>query len=229
MPNTDSFRWNEIHKKITPDIARHSQYAEIREKVFPRNSKICDLAGGLGYDAMYFINMGHSVILLDISDFALKNAQLLAKNNKTSNKLSIKKCDFGEGVIPVKDKSVDIVFSRIGFNYFPYKETRALLAEAYRILKTGGKAYIAFKSPSDKEDYDFLKKNAVELEKNVFIEGEQIRSRFTAEQLQQMLNDIGISDFTVNNFTEERDTIRDEFMKASKETLHLSEVYFKKI
>jgi ubiquinone/menaquinone biosynthesis C-methylase UbiE len=226
---TDTVRWNEIHKKIPQDLARHSQYAEHCERIFPGASTVCDLAGGLGYDAMYFIGKGHNVIILDISDYALKQALQLAKDNKVSKKLVVRKADFSSGAIPLKNKSIDIVFSRIGFNYFPYEETRALLAEAYRILKIDGKAYIAFKSPEDEDDYNFLKKNTVEMEKNVFIEGEQIRSRFTKEQLEQMLIDIGISDYSVNSFVEERETIRDEFMKASKKVLYLNEVQFKKI
>src|SRR3989304_8899608 len=226
---TDSTRWNDIHKKLPSDLARHSQYAEMRETQFPRSSVVCDLAGGLGYDAMFFINHGHSVILMDISDYALKHAARLAKENKAAKKLITKNVDFGNCRIPLKDKSVDVVFSRIGFNYFPYNETRTLLAEAYRILKTGGISFIAFKSPDDVEDYQFLKKTTVELEKNVFIEGEQIRSRFTKEQLQKMLEEIGISDFSVTSFKEEREPIRDEFMKASKKILYLNEVQFKKI
>jgi len=225
---TDADRWNEIHKKLPSDLARHSYYAEHCEPHFPGAAFVCDLAGGLGFDAYFFVTKGHNVIILDISDYALNHAHELAKINNVANKIVIKKVDFGMGVIPMKDASVDIVYSRIGFNYFPSKETRALLAEAYRILKIDGKAYIAFKSSEDKEDYDFLKKNAVELEKNVFIEGEQIRSRFTKEQLEQMLSEIGISDYTVSPFKEER-KMGDDFNKSSKNALHLNEVYFKKI
>jgi ubiquinone/menaquinone biosynthesis C-methylase UbiE len=225
----DSSRWDEIHKNIPQDLERHSQYAEVCERIFPRSSTICDLAGGLGYDAMYFIENGHNVIILDISSYALKHATQLAKNNNVSKKLVVKRCDFSNKMLPLKDKSVDVVFSRIGFNYFPYNETRALLAEVYRILKVDGKAYIAFKSPDDTEDYNFLKANTVELEDNVFIEGEQIRSRFTKTQLEQMLSEIGIAEYSVTPFREERETIRDEFMKASKQALCLNEVKFKKI
>ncbi len=225
----DSSRWDEIHKNIPQDLERHSQYAEYCEKYFPRSSTICDLAGGLGYDAMYFIDKGHNVIILDISSYALKHAVQLSKLSNVSKKLIVKKCDFSGKVLPLKDKSVDIVYSRIGFNYFPYNETRALLAEAYRILKVDGNAHIAFKSPDDVEDYNFLKTNTVEMEENVFIEGEQIRSRFTKNQLEQMLSEIGISEYSVKPFKEERETIRDEFMKASKKILYLNEVTFKKI
>ena len=225
---TDADRWDEIHKKLPSDLARHSHYAEHCEPHFPRSSSICDLAGGLGFDAMFFASKGHSVIILDISDYALNHALELAKINNTANKIVVKKVDFGLSNIPLKDSSVDIVFSRIGFNYFPSKETRALLAEAYRILKIDGKAYIAFKSPEDKADYDFLKKNAVEMEKNVFIEGEQVRSRFTKEQLEQMLSEIGISDYTVSPFIEERE-LGEDSNKSSKSELYLNEVYFKKI
>ena len=226
---TDSVRWDEIHKNIPPDLARHSQYAEGCEPKFPRSSTVCDLAGGLGYDALYFINNGHNVILMDISDYALKHAKKLASENNVVSRLVTKKVDFGEGLIPLRDGSVDVIFSRIGFNYFPYEETRNLLADAYRVLKTDGKAYIAFKSPEDLEDYNFLRKNAVELQENVFIEGELIRSRFTKRQLEQMLEEIGISDYSVSAYKEERETLRDEFMKASKKVLYLNEVSFKKI
>ncbi len=226
---TDSQRWDNIHKKLPFDLARHSQYAEYCEPKFPRSSSVCDLAGGLGYDALYFINKGHSVAILDISDYALKKARESANKMGFSKKLLVKKVDLGEGVIPLKNNSIDVVFSRIGFNYFPYKETRMLLAESYRILNLGGKAFIAFKSPDDGEEYKFLKNNTVEMEKNVFIEGEQIRSRFDREQLEEMLKEIGISDYSVDPFLEERETIRDEFMKATKKTLYLNEVKFKKI
>jgi len=226
---SDSERWDKIHKNVPQDLTKHSLYAEYCEKSFHRDSTICDLAGGLGYDALYFIEKGHNVILMDISDYALNYAMKMADKNKVSKKLIVKKVDLSDCKLPLKDKNIDVVFSRIGFNYFPYKETRCLLAEAYRILKIGGKGYIAFKSPDDEDDINFLKKNAVEMEKNVFIEGEQIRSRFTAKQLENMMEEIGISDYYVSTYKEEAQDPGEALIKPSRKPLYLNEVRFKKI
>lgn len=227
--NNDVSRWDEVHRKAISEIAKHSFYAEGCEKEFPRNCIVCDLGGGLGFDAIYFIKKGHRVILLDISGFALKKAKELGLANNCIKSLLTKQADFGKGTLPLKNSSIDIAFSRIGMNYFPYRETQILMNETYRALKSGGRAYLALKSPNDMDEMKFIKETAVEMEPGVYIEGEQIRSRFSVEQLERMLKEIGIKKFSVKPFQEGPEVARDEFSISKEKPLFLNEVTFTKI
>lgn len=227
--DTDAKRWNEINKKLSKEPIRHSYYAQVSEPKFCSSCKICELGGGLGYDAMFFLEKGHNVVLLDISEFALDHAKALAKSRGFEKKLLTIPTDFGLGHLPLKDNSFDIVFSRIGLNYFPKNETRKLFAECYRLLKHDGEAFLALKSPQDLEEIKFLQQNCVEMDDNVFIEGEQIRSRFSKNQLEEMLNEIGISDYEVNSIVEKKDNLRDEDQIFASKPLFLNEVRFRKI
>ena len=219
--------WDDIHKKLKQDVLKHSPYAEKCESLFPRNSLICDLGGGLGFDALYFLKKGHKVVILDISKYALNHAKELAKRQNFEDKLLVKQADFGLGKFPLKDESFDVVYSRIGLNYFPFRETQVLISEAKRVLRPGGSCYILLKSPDDAEEMKFLTKNAVEMEKGTYIEGGQIRSRFTAEQLEEMLKEIGIKQFSVKAYQEGVYSQESELGSLAK-TLFLNEINFKK-
>lgn len=193
----DSGQWDTIHKKIYQQNQKHSSYADEKEKLFPRGSLIVELGAGTGADVIYFMKKGHSVVALDISEFALKVLGEKAKREGLVKYLVTKKVDFGLHQIPVKDSSVNVVYSRISLNYFGKRQTICLLKDSYRILKTGGYAYISLKSPEDKNEMEYLKNSATVYEPNVYIEGGMLRSRFTKRQIEEMLKIAGISEFEV--------------------------------
>ena len=56
----DAKRWDIIHQRTSQESDRHSVYAEEKEKLFPRGSIVCDLGGGTGDDAIYFLRNGLS-------------------------------------------------------------------------------------------------------------------------------------------------------------------------
>lgn len=188
----DSKRWDAIHSKIHQDDDPHSAYAEEKEKLFPRNSLICDLGGGTGNDVMYFLRQGHSVILMDISKYALDTAQKRATAEGFADRLVTNHIDFGLHTLPLKDSSVDVFYSRISLHYFGSRHTARIFSDVYRSLKPGGKAYITFKSDQDEIEMDRLRDNAVEYEPGVFIENGQLKSRFSLDQLNQICKNAGI-------------------------------------
>ena len=198
----DSKRWDVIHQKTHHELKGPSIYARERENLFPRGSLIVDLGGGTGEDAIYFLQKDHSVVLLDISDFALKIAQDKAKANNLSERLAIRKVDFGLHQLPIKDDSVDIAYSRISLHYFESEHTIKIFQDIYKMLKTGGKAFLTFKSPEDVKEMEYLKNVAVEFEQNVYIENGQLRSRFSKEQLENFLKQAGINEFRVEAYQE---------------------------
>ena len=220
----DAKRWDSIHQKIHKQQEWHSSYAEVKEKLFPRNSLIVDLGAGTGADAVYFLRNGHSVVALDISEFALKVIQEKAKSAGFSKNLVTKQVDFGLFLLPVKDASVDVVYSRISLNYFGSKQTAIIFGDIYRILKPGGFAYISLKSPDDTVEMEYLEKSSTVYEPNVFIEGGMLRSRFSIKQIEAILRKSGIQNFEVKSYKEDLGGRREEHHPI----LYVNEITFKK-
>ncbi len=220
----DATRWNVIHQKGHKPGVPYSHYAEEKEKLFPRNALIVDVGGGTGEDALHFLQKGHSVVLLDISPFALKVAEDKAKEHKLAAKLVVRKADYGLEALPIKDNSVDVVYSRIALNYFDAEHTSKLFKEIYRLLKHGGRAFVSMKSPDDPDEMEYLEKVTTLFEPNVFIENGMLRSRFTKDQLKAMLDKVGIIDYEVKSFVEDLGARRE----GHKQVLHLNEISFSK-
>jgi len=219
----DAKRWDMIHK-ASEDDTTYSHYAEEKEKLFPRRSVVVDMGGGSGQDAVHFLRKGHSVVVLDVSEHALGKCRELARAAGFDKQLVTQQVDFGLHKLPVKLNSIDVVYSRISLNYFGKNHTSKLFTDIYNILKPGGTAYLTFKSPEDIEEMEFLTKTASVYEPNVFIDNEQLRSRFTPEQLTQMLKKSGISNFQVNPLQEDL-SIRKE---GHKSKLFVNEVVISK-
>jgi len=219
----DDERWDDYHKKTHNPEEPHSLYAEEKEKLFPRGCLVVELGGGTGSDSLYFLKQGHSVVILDISDFALKTATERAAKENLGQRLATRQVDFGLHQIPIKESSVEIVYSRISLHYFGSKHTTKLFSEIYKMLKPGGTAYLTFKSPEDVEEMDYLRNVGVEYEENVFIENGQLRSRFSINQLTNMLTNARIPSFEVKP---QKETLRD--YTGYESTLLVNEVIINK-
>lgn len=217
-------KWNKSHAEI-PSNKSVSSYAIQREKEFPRGSTVCDLGGGTGVDALYFLDHGHNVQLIDISDFALAKARDKAQEKGLD--LETHMVTLGHEAIPLGAESMDIVYSRLALHYFDRRVTTEILKEVFRILKKGGKAFIVIKSPDDVQEMEFLRRTAVEKEEGVFEDGGEVKSRFTKEQLEDMLTTAGITDFMVDAFVENLDGRVDK-VKSGNNQLLLNEIQFSK-
>jgi ubiquinone/menaquinone biosynthesis C-methylase UbiE len=220
----DAARWDNINKKTFHPSHRESHYAEEKEKLFSPGSLVVDIGGGAGEDALYFLKHNHSVIFLDISPEALKIAQERVKQENLLSKIVFKQLDYGLERFPVKDSSVDVVYSRLSLHYFDREHTVRLFSDIYRILKKSGHAYLSFKSPEDKDEIEYLENISTEYEPNVYIENGILRSRFTKEQLEQMLSAAGIQVFSVTPFTESLAGRRTDH----RQTLFLNDIFFEK-
>ncbi len=205
----DTTRWDIIHKKSHRGDEPQSIYAQEKETLFPKNSLIVDLGAGRGADAVYFLRKGHSVVAFDISPYAISVLTDKAKKENLASKLATRIVDFGLHALPVKDSSVDVVYSRISLNYFGASQTTKIFKDIYRLLKPGGKAFLSMKSPDDDVEMEYLKRNSTIYEDNVYIEGEMLRSRFTKEQLIVIIKNAGISNYNVVPFQEDM-TIKGE-------------------
>jgi len=214
--------WDSIHQKSLKQDETPSLYALEVEPLFPRSSILVELGAGTGNDALFFLSKGHKVIALDISSFALKTLNERAKRKGLSDNLMTRKMDFSYGAFPIKENSVDVVYSRISLNYFPRKRTVEIFSNIYKILKVGGRAFLTLKSPEDLNEMQRLKDLSL-FEPYVFIDAGILKSRFPKEELERILKDAGIPNFSVSPYKE------DLSKKEGVETfLYVNEVRFYK-
>lgn len=210
-----------------PQNRKPSNYAIDKEKMFPRNSVICDLGGGDGTDSLYFLEKGHKVYLYDISDIGLKRAEESAKKKGFADKLVAKQIDLSEDNIPAEDNFFDVVYSRLSLHYFYPKRIAEILKDVYRILKDERIAYIVVKSPEDENEMSWLKSNTKKLGEGIYSEGGLIKTRFTKEQYRNFLKNAGISNFSLNDYIERFGKER-IFVKSRADKLLYIEVTIKK-
>lgn len=199
----DEARWDELHKQAHEKGENFNRYAEEREKEFPRHSLICELGGGTGEDALYFLRRGHSVVILDISQFALQRAVDKATEAGLKQHLEVRQVDFGYQTLPLHENSIDVAYSRISLNYFPKEQTVKVFKEIKRVLKPAGKAFLTFKSPEDEKEIERLKNTASIFEDYVYIDGGQLRSRFPKIVLEEILRNAGIESFSIESHVED--------------------------
>lgn len=224
----DNFQdhWNKSHLNHPRD-REPSNYAKDKEKLFPRNSIVCDLGGGDGTDSLYFIEKGHKVYLFDIANLALKRAQENAETKGIENKLITKMVNLGSDEIPGSDNFFDIVYARLSLHYFYQDRMIEIFKDIYRVLKEGGIAYIVIKSPEDKTEMEWLENNNEKLEEGIYSENGLIKTRLTKDQYKLILVQSGIKNFEIGDYKEKFGKQK-IFIKSKAEQLLYIEIVIKK-
>lgn len=211
--------WNKDHLRI-PGNRSVSSFAKDKEKLFPRNATVCDLGGGTGTDAIFFLRKRHTVILVDISDYALEISK--KKASKLGFTMSTKQADLGKGVIPLPNNSVNVVYSRMALQYFTTRQMVSIFKEVLRILKKKGEAFISLKSSY--ANNGITDSNATEVESGVFKVGNQVKNRFSDSMLKKILNMAKVGKFKIYPYQEDFSGKTDKVKFKSKIIL-LNEVY----
>jgi ubiquinone/menaquinone biosynthesis C-methylase UbiE len=219
--------WNESSKKI-PMNKDHSSYATEKEKLFPRNAVVCDLGGGTGVDALYFLQKGHKVKLLEISDYALNQASRKAEKMGLGGHFSTAQVDLASEDLPLDGRTFDVIYSRLVLHCFDSKRVKEILKQIVSRLKQNGVAYITLKSPYDEDEMKYLKQHAQEVEENVFLEeGGKLKSIFSKEQLEMFCKELDISEFEVGKYEESFEGRVDRVLSGNKK-LVLNEIIIRK-
>ncbi len=218
--------WNESHLRHPKD-REPSDYAKDRGKYFPRGSTICDLGGGDGIDSLYFISKGHKVYLFDISNLALERAKERVREKGYENRLFTESLDLTKDRLPTEDNFFDVLFARLSLHYFYQDRMVEIFKDIYRVLKEDGTAYIAVKSPDDKTEMKWLEDNNKKLGEGIYSENGLVKTRFTKEKYTSILKEAGITNFEMNDYTENFGGQR-IFVKSKAKKLLYIEVIIRK-
>lgn len=224
MKNPLVERWNKSHLNIPKDKSV-STYAIDTEINFPRHSKVLDLGGGSGTDAIYFCEKEHNVTVADISDVALETAKY--KTDQKGVTLETKQVILPNETLPFLDETFDIVYSRLALHYFDEKDTSFILSEVYRVLKKSGKVYFTVKSPEDKNEMEFLKKTSKEISENVFTEEGEMKSRYTKDQWKKIVESTKFNKIDIHDYIEDL-AGRVDSIKSGNKSFILTEIILEK-
>jgi ubiquinone/menaquinone biosynthesis C-methylase UbiE len=212
--------WNKSTARIAAD-KDPSAYAIEKEPQFPRQAVICDLGGGTGSDSLFFAGKSHVVHLVDVADIALSQAAEAAQKAGLQQALITHQANFDDASLPIDSASCDVVYSRLALHYFDVATTSALFAEVYRILKPGGHAYLTVKSPNDEAEMRYLSAKTTTKGDGIFDENGFLKTRFTVDQLSDMLvaAHIPAEEFTVTTYVERFEGRKDTVRSGSPELL----------
>lgn len=218
--------WNESFLRHA-DENEVSNYAKDKEDLFPHNSIVCDFGGSNGRDSLYFLGEGHIVYLFDIADLAIKQAKEKAKFKGFKNKFIAQVVDACKENIPVQNDFFDVFYARLSLHYFKPDRTIELLKDIFRVLKKGGTAYIAVKSPEDKKELNWLKSQSEEVGDGIYNKNGLIQTRFTKKQYEKFLEKAGIKKYKIKDYTENF-TSQKTYVKSGAEKLLYIEIIIRK-
>lgn len=182
--------WKEhINKKLESDI-----WIDDYQEYF-KGGKCLDLGCGIGQFSKKLMEYGYDVTSADISDIALSEVK---KFNSNIIKLDMQK----PFIFP--DETFDLVFANLSIHYFSDADTRMLLQEIKRILKSGG---LFIGSVNGIEGYESIKETAVVLENHFYLNKDKYIRLFDEDDLKDYL-----STFEIKKI-EKRQTVRFEHKK----------------
>lgn len=133
-------RWDKIHSRVTNvEKIRHQydgwleKYERLARQLEQCKTPILDLGCGIGIDTLHLVENGHRVIACDFSKEALNQV----KQNIPKEKVKVLQFNMKEK-FPFGSELFEFIIANKSIHYFSEKETKNLIHELHRILKTNG-------------------------------------------------------------------------------------------
>jgi SAM-dependent methyltransferase len=143
-------RWNELHAvpRFSP---RYPSELVVRWtfRNFPRERagefSLLDVGAGAGRHAALWARDGYIATASDVSPLAMSQVREWARQEGLAIAVEVAEAD----ALPFSDESFDGILSFGVLYYLPYARMRRAIAEIWRVLKPGGKAFVMVKSDAD--------------------------------------------------------------------------------
>lgn len=198
-------RWDDIHLRVGTIEEIKSQYDGWLEKdvnIYNALKKcttpVLDLGCGVGIDTLHLIECGYNVIACDFSSVALDNVK------KNIPQVKTKQFNMKNG-IPFENSFFDLVIANKSIHYFSKADTKNLILELHRIIKTGG--FFVFVVNSTK-DSNFGAGQGKILEDNFYEVRGTTKRFFDEESLKEFFDSKNWEIVSMNELITEDDRIK---------------------
>lgn len=143
-------RWNELHAvpRFSPRYPSEMVIRwTLRNFLHDRacDFSLLDIGAGGGRHAIFWAREGYGATATDASPLAVSQAVEWARQEGRTMAAEVAEAD----ALPFKDESFDGILSFGVLYYLPYAHMRQAIAEMWRVLKPGGRAFVMIKSDSD--------------------------------------------------------------------------------
>lgn len=143
-------RWNVLHAvpRFSP---RYPNELVIRWtfRNFPRDRagefRLLDVGAGGGRHTALWAREGYVAVAADFSPIAMSQVMEWARQENLAMAVEVAEAD----ALPFRDESFDGALSFGVLYYLPYARMRRAIAEMWRVLKPGGRAFVMVKSDAD--------------------------------------------------------------------------------
>ena len=166
----DEYWMEHINKKLEIDM-----WIDDYRDYF-KSGTYLDLGCGVGQYSKVFLANGNEVISTDISKIALEKVK---EFNKNVINLDMQKA------LPFEDNKFDVVFANLSIHYFNDTDTKNLMNEIKRILKTDG---IFIGSVNGLEGLEKIKDTAKQIEEHFYFNKNKYIRLFDNKDLEKYLN-----------------------------------------
>ena len=176
--------WNKLHKDFS--INNKPKYDdwldEFKDIIDNVSSEIIDLGCGVtGNNTLYLLEKGKRVLSCDFAEEALKVVDQI-EGSKT---LLFDMLD----EFPFEDNYTDLIIADLSLHYFSDKDTKRIIKEIKRVLKTNGYLFFRVNSINSTEYKEIISKGILEKEKHFFFYNNMDKRFFDEEDIRLFFKD----------------------------------------
>ena len=191
----DYFKEDEYWKKHLNDKLEDDLWIE-EYKDYLNGNTCLDLGCGIGQFTKWFLEKGYDVISADISSIALEKVKEF--NN------DVIRLDMRDS-LPFEDKKFDIVFANLSIHYFSDLDTKRLISEVKRVLKSNG---LFIGTVNSIQGFEEIKDTAEEIEYHYYHNRDKYIRLFDVDDVKNYFNAFDIIKI------DEKETIRFDHKKS---------------
>jgi SAM-dependent methyltransferase len=171
--------WDHIHEDHWSSrySRRESAFARSVNAALPPRQRILEIGCGAGLDALFFQHMGHHVVAIDFSEFAIQQLSISNPNSGVDFRVH----DMNSP-LQFPDEYFDVVYSRLSLHYFTDRDTRRVFQEIRRVLRPQGCLHFMCKSINDP-----LYGKGSYLERDVYVLDGHLRHFFSKAYVRDVL------------------------------------------
>lgn len=173
--------WDNLYESKLNEPPNYDLWLDKYESILikSKDTPIIDLGCGFGNNTLYLKERSYEVVSCDFSEKVLKKLSTFIDN------LTTKCFDLKDG-LPFQDNYTKMIISDLSLHYFTWDDTKKILKEIERVLKTDGVLLCRVNSTND---INYGAGKGIKLEENFYDINGNLKRFFNEEQLKDLFKD----------------------------------------